>query len=218
MSISPSRLFAVGCFSLATVNVATAADPLDGLGRPASDAQIASWNIDARPDGVGLPAGNGAVSAGDDAFQQNCAMCHGTFGEGGKYPKLAGEGKLTGDRPEQTVGTYWPYSATLFDYINRAMPYSAPHSLPPDAVYAVTAYILNLNGLVPDDFVADSKTLPAVKMPNVDGFIWKDPRPDTHDVACMSGCRPASSVKVVSSAEGSKVTPSTTGPLDTSIP
>jgi len=197
---------------------AQAADALDGLGKPATPEQIAAWNIDARPDGVGLPAGSGTVSDGDQAFQDNCAACHGTFGEGGgRYPKLAGEGKLTGDRPEQTVGTYWPYSVTLFDYINRAMPYPAPHSLPPETVYAITAYILNLNGIVPDDFVADAKSLPQVKMPNVGGFTWKDPRPDTHDPTCMTNCVAPGSVKIVSSAEGSLVTPTTTGPVDRKV-
>ena len=116
------------------------------------------------------------------------------------------------------MGTYWPYSVTLFDYINRAMPYPAPHSLPPDTVYAITAYILNLNGIVPDNFVADARSLPQVHMPNENGFIWKDPRPDTRDIACMANCRPAGEIRITSSAEGSKVTPSTTGPLDTKIP
>jgi len=217
--MSSSRKFlalvAAGLFSTA---VAHAAEPLLGLGKPATPAQIAAWNIDARPDGVGLPEGKGSVSEGDDAFQESCAMCHGTFGEGGKYPRLAGEGKLTGDRPEQTVGSFWPYSVTLFDFINRAMPYPAPHSLPPEKVYAITAYILNQNNLVGDDFVADKNSLPKVKMPNEGGFIWKDPRPDTHDTACMQNCRPISGVKVSSTAEGSRVTPRTTGPLDTDIP
>jgi len=211
-------VLAAVALALTASGAARAADPLEGLGKPATSAQIAEWDIDARPDGVGLPPGSGAVAAGDDAFQENCAMCHGTFGEGLRYPRLAGEGKLTGERPEQTVGTYWPYAVTLFDYINRAMPYPAPHTLPPETVYAITAYILNLNSIVPDDFVADSKSLPLVKMPNVGGFIWKDPRPDTHDTACMKNCIRAGAAKVQTTAEGSKVTPSTTGPLDMKIP
>jgi cytochrome c len=197
---------------------ARAASPLDGLGTPATPGQIAQWDIDARPDGVGLPQGKGSVTEGDDAYQENCAACHGTFGEGGKYPRLAGEGRLVGERPDLTVGTYWPFAVTLFDFINRAMPYPAPHSLPPQKVYAITAYILNLNNVVPDDFVADRDSLPKVKMPNEGGFIWKDPRPDTHDTACMTGCRPAASVKILSTAEGSRITPRTTGPLDLDIP
>jgi cytochrome c len=131
---------------------------------------------------------------------------------------LAGQGKLTDERPEQTVQTYWPYATTLFDYINRAMPFPSPHVLPPDQVYAVTAYVLNLNGLVDDDFVASPETLPKVKMPNRDGFTWVDPRPDTHDTACMTNCRPAADVKIAATAEGKTLTPRTTGPLDTAMP
>jgi mono/diheme cytochrome c family protein len=218
MSISLRTLLVCLGTACALSSAARAADPLDGLGKPATDAQIAAWNIEARPDGAGLPPGSGDVSKGDEAFQESCAMCHGTFGEGGgRYPKLAGEGKLIGDRPEQTVGTYWPYAVTLFDYINRAMPYPAPHSLPADSVYAITAYVLNLNGIVPDNFVADAKSLPKVKMPNEGGFTWKDPRPDTHDVDCMTNCRPASGVKIVSTAEGSLLTPPTTGEVDRKV-
>jgi cytochrome c len=106
----------------------------------------------------------------------------------------------------------------LFDYINRAMPFPSPHVLPPDQVYAVTAYVLNLNGLVDEDFVADRDTLPKVKMPNRDGFIWTDPRPDTHNTACMANCRPAADVKIALTVEGKTLTPRTTGPLDTAMP
>jgi cytochrome c len=190
-----------------------------GLGTTPTAAQIEGWAIAVRPDGQGLPAGSGSVKDGDELYANVCASCHGTFGEGvGRYPRIAGEGKLTGERPEQTVQTYWPYATTLFDYINRAMPFPSPHVLPPDQVYAVTAYVLNLNSLVDDDFVADRNTLPKVKMPNRDGFNWIDPRPDTHDAACMSNCRPAADVKVSQTAEGKTLTPRTTGPLDTAMP
>jgi len=190
-----------------------------GVGTPASAAQIAGWSIAVRPDGQGLPPGQGSVQDGDPVFAENCAACHGTFGEGaGRYPRIAGDGKLTGDRPEQTVGSYWPFATSLFDYINRAMPFPAPHSLTANQVYAVTAYVLNLNNLVGDDFVADKDSLPKVRMPNHDGFSWKDPRPDTHDVACMKDCRPADQVKIMSTAEGKPLTPRTTGKLDTDMP
>jgi len=192
--------------------------PKFGYGSTATPAQIASWSITARPDGQGLPEGSGTVAEGDELFQTNCSQCHGTFGEGTRYARLAGEGKLTGDRPEQTIGTYWPYAVTVFDYINRAMPFPAPRSLKPSEVYAITAFLLNMNNLVPDDFVADKTSLPKVKMPNEKGFTWVDPRPDTHDTACMSNCRPPDSVKIASTAEGSRVTPRTTGTLDTDIP
>lgn len=188
-----------------------------GYGTPPTPAQIAGWDIDVRgDDGKGLPPGKGTVAHGGDVFAQQCAACHGTFGEGeDRYPKLAGgEGTLTADRPEPTVGSYWPFAPTLWDYINRAMPFPAPHSLSADDVYAITAYVLNINNIVPSDFVADRDTLPKVKMPNRDHFIWKDPRPDTAAVACMKACEDAKDVKVLSTAEGKDLTPRTTGPLD----
>lgn len=190
-----------------------------GYGTTATPRQIAGWAISVRPDGQGLPPGRGTVSAGGDLFQTVCAACHGTFGEGeGRYPKLAGNSALTGAQPVPTVGNYWPFATTLYDYIDRAMPFPAPHSLTPDQVYALTAYILNLNNIVPDSFVADATTLPKVKMPNRNGFIWKDPRPDTHDTECMTDCLKPDQVKITSTAEGRGITPRTTGPLDTSLP
>jgi mono/diheme cytochrome c family protein len=192
-----------------------------GYGRIATSAEIAGWDIDVRgDDGVGLPAGKGSVQRGADIFAEQCAACHGTFGEGeGRFPKLVGgTGTLRDDRPEPTVGSYWPFAPTLFDYINRAMPMPAPHALPADDVYALTAYILNLNDIVGGDFVADRDSLPKVKMPNRDHFTWTDPRPDTNDKACMSACKTDVDVKITSTAEGRKLTPRTTGPLDTMQP
>jgi S-disulfanyl-L-cysteine oxidoreductase SoxD len=188
-----------------------------GYGKVATPAEIVGWNIDARgTDGAGLPEGKGNVDHGAEVFIQQCAPCHGTFGEGeGRYPKLiGGEGTFTSDRPEPTVGSYWPFAPTLWDYINRAMPFSAPHTLSADDVYALTAYILNFNNLVPGDFVADRNSLPKVKMPNRDNFTWQDPRPDTAAVACMKNCIDPKSVKIISTAEGKDLTPRATGPLD----
>ncbi len=188
-----------------------------GYGKAATPAEIAGWNIDARgTDGAGLPDGKGTVDHGAEVFIQQCAPCHGTFGEGeGRYPKLiGGEGTFTSERPEPTVGSYWPFAPTLWDYVNRAMPFSAPHTLSADDVYALTAYILNFNNLVPNDFVADRNSLPKVKMPNRDNFTWQDPRPDTAAVACMKNCVDPKSVKIISTAEGKDLTPRTTGPLD----
>ena len=185
-----------------------------GFGRAPTPAEIEGWAIAVRPDGQGLPAGKGSVNEGAEVYADQCAACHGTFGEGeGRYPKLAG-GSLKGERPEPTVGSYWPYATTLWDYINRAMPFPAPHSLTADQVYAITAYILNLNNLVPNDFVADRNSLPKVKMPNHDAFIWKDPRPDTTSKACMTNCVDPAKVRIESTAEGKDLTPRTTGPLD----
>jgi cytochrome c len=189
-----------------------------GYGTKATPEQIAGWDIDARGgDGAGLPAGNGTVHRGADVYAEQCAACHGTFGEGeGRFPKLVGgAGTLRHDRPELTVGSYWPFAPTLWDYINRAMPMPAPHTLSADDVYALTAYILNLNDIVPGEFVADRESLPKVKMPNRDNFLWTDPRPDTMAKPCMNACVDPAGIKIVSTAEGKNLTPRTTGPLDT---
>jgi len=189
-----------------------------GYGRAATPAEIAGWDIDVRgDDGAGLPAGSGTVARGAELFAAQCAACHGTFGEGeGRYPKLVGgAGTLRDDRPEPTIGSYWPFAPTLFDYINRAMPMPAPHTLPAADVYALTAYILNLNDIVGNEFVADRDSLPKVKMPNHDAFTWVDPRPDTSSKPCMNACLDGAAVKITSTAEGRNLTPRTSGPLDT---
>ncbi len=187
-----------------------------GYGRPPTPQEIAGWDIDVRPDGAGLPPGSGSVARGAEVYAVQCAGCHGTFGEGsGRYPKLAGGmGSLRDDRPQLTVGSYWPFVITLFDYINRAQPYIAPHSLSANDVYAVTAYVLNLNDIVANNFIADRNTLPKVNMPNHSGFTWKDPRPDTSATECMKDCADSKKIKIESSAEGKDVTPRTVGPLD----
>jgi cytochrome c len=216
-SASPRALAAIALLTGSCTIAVAAGTGHFGYGKPATPAEIAGWNIDVRgTDGAGLPPGKGTVSHGADVFAQACAACHGTFGEGaGRYPKLmGGEGTLTADRPEPSVGSYWPFAPTLFDYVNRAMPLFAPHSLSADDVYALTAYILNFNDIVPADFVADRDTLPKVQMPNRANFTWKDPRPDTAATACMTNCVDPKSVKIISTAEGNGLTPRTTGPLD----
>lgn len=187
-----------------------------GYGMQATPEQIAGWDIDARPDGAGLPPGSGSVEKGAEIYAEQCAACHGTFGEGeGRYPKLAGgEGTLTHERPEPSVGSYWPFAVTVFDYINRAMPFQAPHTLSANDVYALTAYVLNINNIVANNFVADRDSLPKVKMPYHDKFTWQDPRPDTSAKECMKNCVDPESVRIESTAEGKGLTPRTTGPLD----
>ncbi len=213
-----ARLMGAAVALLASAACALAGEPRrHGYGTPATAEEIAGWNIDVRgDDGVGLPPGKGSVESGAAVFAEQCSACHGTFGEGeGRFPKLAGgRGTLTADRPEPTVGSYWPFAPTLWDYVNRAMPMSSPHTLPADDVYALTAFILNLNDIVPGDFVADQDSLPKVKMPNRDHFIWQDPRPDTAAVACMKACKDPKDVRIVSTAEGLDLTPRTKGPLD----
>lgn len=223
MSSFRKRLLLAASFVLLGGAVAVAGDKaLFGYGKTPSPAEIAGWDIDARgEDGAGLPQGKGSVNQGSEIYAEQCAACHGTFGEGeGRFPKLVGgKGTLTADRPELTVGSYWPFAPTLWDYINRAMPMPAPHTLSADDVYALTAYILNLNDIVPNEFVADAATLPKVKMPNRDSFVWIDPRPDTPSTTpCMSACADPKSIAIVSTAEGRDLTPRTTGPLDTMQP
>jgi cytochrome c len=212
----------LGAALVATAAAAGAAEPgAFGYGRIATPEEIAGWDIDVRgDDGAGLPPGNGSVAKGAEVFAEQCAACHGTFGEGeGRFPKLVGgTGTLKLDRPEPTVGSYWPFAPTLWDYVNRAMPMQAPHTLSADDVYALTAYILNLNNIVPAEFVADRDSLPKVKMPNRDSFVWTDPRPDTMAKPCMSACADPADVRITSTAEGKGLTPRTTGPLDTMQP
>jgi cytochrome c len=148
-----------------------------GVGTPLSDQDLAAWNIDIAPDGRGLPAGSGDVATGARVFAAQCAACHGAQGQGLLGDALVGgRGTLASAKPKRTVGSYWPYATTLFDYIRRAMPFTAPESLSADDVYAVCAFVLNQNGIVPPDTRLDARSLPAVKMPNRDGFVV-DPRP-----------------------------------------
>ena len=150
-----------------------------GFGQPASPEEIAGWDIDVAADGTGLPPGSGTVQQGKELYDRLGAKCHGAKGEGDTAPALVGGiGTLNTDQPVKTVGSYWPSAPTLFDYIRRAMPADNPQSLSPDEVYALCAFILHLNGIVPEDAVMDAQTLPQVVMPNHAGFTSPDPRPD----------------------------------------
>ena len=147
------------------------------IGTPVTDQDLAAWNIDVAPDGRGLPAGSGDVATGAHLFAAKCAACHGAQGQGGLGdPLIGGQGTLASAKPKRTVGSYWPYATTLFDYIRRAMPYNAPESLSADEVYALSAFLLNQNGIVPANTRLDAASLPRVVMPNHDGFV-ADPRP-----------------------------------------
>ncbi len=165
------------------------------LGRPATPEEVTAWDIDVRPDGTGLPDGSGDVSAGETVYSENCAVCHGVFGEGeGRWPVLMGGfGTLDSQRPVKTIGSYWPYLSTVWDYVHRAMPFGAAQSLTNDEVYAVTAYLLYLNDLVDDDFVLTRENLAEIRLPN-EGDFYLDDRAEvelpkfTHDV-CMSDCK-----------------------------
>ena len=162
------------------VSLASSVNAYD-FGRPTTTEEIKLWDIDVRPDGKGLPEGSGTVARGKSVYAENCEACHGPNGQGGIKDRLVGgQGSLATDNPIKTVGSYWPYATTLFDYIHRAMPYQAPGSLSVDDTYAVAAYILDLNGILPSDGKLDRNTLPAIKMPNRDGFI---PDPEFRDMA-----------------------------------
>jgi cytochrome c len=185
-----------------------------GFGTDATTQQIAGWDIDVRPDGSGLPAGSGSVSDGETLYDEKCAECHGTFGEGvGRYPVLAGgEGTLMDARPTKTVGSYWPYTSTLFDYIRRTMPFTQPESLSAEETYALTAYVLYLNDLVDDDLVLDQSNLATIRLPNEANFV-PDPRPDVANERCMTDCRDAAAISILSGAVGN----GTSDPDDTDV-
>ena len=185
----PMRKAGIVVAAVCVAMIASAnAEPRYGIGRPATPTEIAGWNIDVDRDGDNLPPGSGTVDRGREVFAQQCAVCHGDKGQGGVGDQLVGgQGTLATSKPVRTVGSYWPYAPTLFDYIRRAMPQNAPQSLSSEDVYAVSAYILNMNGLLPADAVVDAKALAAIKMPNRDMFVG-DPRPDVKNPACASGC------------------------------
>ncbi len=198
------KLFAgilvVSAFAGGSIVVASEASHF-GYGQPATAEQIAGWDIDVRPDGVGLPPGGATAEDGEMLYEDKCANCHGSFGEGvGRYPVLAGgEGTLTESRPEKTVGSFWPYASTLWDYIHRAMPFAEPESLTDEEVYAVTAYVLYLNDLVDFEFELTQQNLANIEMPNKDGFFLDD-RPDVRAKRCMRNCKDPRSIEVTSEA------------------
>jgi cytochrome c len=143
------------------------------LGKPISAEDLASWDISIGPEGAGLPPGSGTVKQGEEVFAAKCQACHGEKGKGTPNDRLVGgQGSLPGDKPPiKTIGSYWPYATTLFDYIRRAMPFNESKSLTNDEVYGVVAYLLNLNGVISESDVMNAQSLPKVAMPNRDGFI-----------------------------------------------
>lgn len=183
------------------------------LGRAALPQEVKAWNIDIRPDGQGLPAGKGSVKQGEKLFIEQCASCHGDFGEGkDRWPVLAGGfGTLKSQGPEKTIGSYWPYLSTVYDYIYRAMPFGNAQSLTPDQVYAITAYLLFMNEVVEDDFVLSDKNFAKVKLPNQKNFYMDDrQKVEKHfwnKTPCMKDCK--KEVKVTGRARVLDVTPDT---------
>ena len=153
--------------------VASAAAQSPQFGQPTTPADLSPWDISIGPDGIGLPPGRGTAIRGAEVYLAKCQACHGEKGAGRPNDALVGGiGSLGPDKvPVKTVGSYWPYATTLFDYVRRAMPFQESKSLTNDELYAVSAYILNLNGIVGENDILDSESLPKVKMPNRDGFI-----------------------------------------------
>jgi len=196
------------------LSATTAAAEENGLafGRLALPEEVAAWDIDIRPDGLGLPPGSASAVDGEELFYERCAVCHGEFGEGiDRWPVLMGGfDTLTEDRPEKTIGSYWPYTSTLWDYIHRAMPFGEAQSLTDEEVYAVSLYVLYLNDLVELEDVHDQDSFARIKMPNKDGFFMPDPRPDTpSDEPCMQGCDVTN--KIIGKARILDVTPDQEG-------
>ncbi|MDO8883603.1 MAG: c-type cytochrome [Pseudotabrizicola sp.] len=187
------------------------AEPL-GLGRPALTEEIEAWDIAVLPDGTGLPVGSGDVETGEEVFGSYCASCHGDFAEGlDSWPVLAGgNGSLTDPRPVKTIGSYWPYLSTVFDYVHRSMPFGGAQTLTADDTYAITAFLLYSNGIVEDDFVLTQENFTTIVMPNVDGF-YEDDRPQTEyplftGEPCMENCL-KTDPQVTKRAVDLKVTP-----------
>ncbi|PPD29349.1 MAG: cytochrome C [Hyphomicrobium sp.] len=183
-----------------------------GLGREASPQEIAGWDIDVRPDGQGLPPGKGTVAQGESIFIEQCAACHGEFGQGvDRWPVLAGGlGSLTHDRPDKTIGSFWPAPSTIYDYVRRAMPYGNAQSLKPDEIYALVAYLLYLNEVVKDTgFELNQKNFASIKLPNSGGFYDDDRETSEKQFwqkdVCMKDCKV--DVKVLNHARMLDVTP-----------
>jgi len=183
------------------------------LGRGATPEEIAAWDIDVRPDGDGLPEGRGTVAEGEAIFAEACAVCHGDFGEGrDRWPVLAGgQDSLTADRPVKTIGSYWPYLSTVYDYLRRAMPFGDARSLSDDDVYAVTAYLLYLNDVVTEeDFELSKQNFTSVRLPNEENFFTDDRDEEAHNARqgepCMTDCKPGP-VEITARARVLDVTP-----------
>jgi cytochrome c len=185
MSIHRLRLVA----TLGTLLAAAGASPVAaqmptyGVGRAPTAEEVKAWDLTIPPDGRGLPPGNGTAALGKRIFAERCASCHGDKGEDPKYRLLSGgRGTLTAAEPVQTIGSFWQYATTLWGYINRSQPYDEPGSLTADQVYAVTAYLLHVNGIIGEQDVLDARSLPQIRMPNRNGFV-PDARPDVGKAA-----------------------------------
>ena len=202
----------VAAFATSTMAQSKKESPRNyGIGHVATAEQMAGWDIDVRPDGQGAPAGSGSVKAGEKVYMDKCAACHGEFGESaGRWPQLAqGRGTLTSHDPVKTVGSYFPYLSSVFDYIRRSMPFGDAQSLGNDELYAVTAYVLYLNDVVDEKFVLSKETWDRIRMPNQAGFFDDDREKAEkgfwNSGPCMKDC--LGPVKIIGRAGAVDVTP-----------
>jgi len=192
------------------VNFSFASDRKFNLGKLATKEEIAGWDIDVRPDGLGAPIGSGTALIGEEIYTEQCAACHGDFGEGAdRWPALVGgEDSLASHDPEKTTGSYWPYASTMYDYIYRAMPYGVAQSLSHDETYEIVAYLLYMSDIIDEDFILSEKNIGEIEMPNRNGFLLPDPRPDiinTNGLPCIKDCNV--STNVIGRARDIDVTP-----------
>ena len=181
------------------------------IGKLATKIEVAGWDIDVRPDGVGAPKGSGNAIDGEEIYVNRCAACHGDFGEGiDRWPALVGgDGTLASHDPEKTTGSYWPYASTIFDYIYRSMPFGEAQTLTHNETYKLVAYLLSMNEIIDEDYVLSDKNIGKIKMPNANGFLLPDPRPDVkkykNGQPCMKNCNV--SAKIIGKARDIDVTP-----------
>ena len=191
-------------------NLVNANERKFNIGKVASKKEVAGWNIDVRPDGIGAPKGSGNAIKGEEIYAEACASCHGDFGEGiDRWPELVGgENTLDTHDPVKTTGSYWPYASTIYDYIYRAMPFGAAQSLSHDETYQIVAYLLYMNEIIEEDFTLSDENIGKIKMPNRNGFLLPDPRPDISVIngnPCMKNC--VVPTKVIGKARDIDVTP-----------
>ena len=187
-----------------------ATERIYGLGEIATEEQIKGWDIDVRPDGKGAPIGYGNSIDGEEVYAEKCAFCHGDFGEGmDRWPELVGgEGTLATHDPVKTTGSYWPYASTIYDYIYRAMPFGESQSLTVNETYEIVAFLLYMHDIVEDEFVLSNQNIGSIDMPNKNGFLLPDPRPDTQTAdgePCMSDCLVP--ISIIGKARDIDVTP-----------
>ena len=203
---------ASGLILVLTPATALPAERPFNLGKIATAEEVAGWDIDVRPDGLGAPIGMGNAIDGEDVYADLCAACHGDFGEGvDRWPELVGgEGSLDTHDPLKTTGSYWPYASTLYDYVYRAMPFGEAQSLSYDETYQIVAFLLYMNDIIEDGFDVSHENIGSIEMPNRDGFFMPDPRPDAQPVSaepCMNNCNVATSI--MGRARDIDVTPET---------